>query len=85
MPITLPFLRNCRIYSGAFRQRIVTDETYHTISDDLFQVGYDYSKKQLREKMRNLKRAFTEAKEGKYQRSVWQNFQDMSYINEPFL
>lgn len=83
-PITLAFLGLCKIYRAEFRTRIVTDVTYQKISDDLYGMGYDYSKEQLREKMRNLKRSFSEAKQGKNQGHLWNNFKDMSFIfDEP--
>lgn len=74
----------CREYRTYFRVRFVKDEVYRKISDGLYENGYDYSHEQLREKMRNIKRAFNEAKNGKHGGLAWPNFNDMVYIyDEP--
>lgn len=84
-PPTQAFLELCKKHRAQFRFRCVKDEVFQKISDELFYgPGFDFSKEQCREKMRNLRRSYADAKLGKHQGQAWIHFQDMSFIlDEP--
>lgn len=71
-----------------FRQQLrasrVKDTVYWTIAAKLLEVdkSYVYSAAQLREKVRNIKRQFLEAKAGKHGGDTWEHYWMMVYLFE---
>jgi hypothetical protein len=43
-------------------------------------LGLDFSPEQIKEKFRNLKRVFAEAKVGKHRGELWDSFTAMRYL-----
>ncbi|KAJ1522443.1 hypothetical protein ONE63_001633 [Megalurothrips usitatus] len=78
---TRTFLHVCGAFRQSLRQRVTPLDAYQRMSDTLFSShGMDYSALQLREKIRNMKRSFAEAKNGKHLGSDWDFFRQMSFI-----
>lgn len=68
------FLKLCLPFKVDFRKRVVPTSVWQTLSDQLYDGNLDYSPEQLKEKMRNLKRAFGEAKRGQHLGDKWEYF-----------
>lgn len=64
------------------RQRVTPMSVWEKISDCLFnaQTSYDYSKEQVQEKMRNLKRGFADCKKGKNGGDKWKFYELMKFL-----
>lgn len=67
------------------REKRVKREVWQELSDTLFSIGLDYSPDQIREKVKNLKNTFSEAKKGKHRGNGWEHFKSMEIIYDlPF-
>ncbi|KAJ1528186.1 hypothetical protein ONE63_008098 [Megalurothrips usitatus] len=74
------FLHECLEYQKELQLRVVPSFVYEKLSDKLWSVGLNFSAEMLKEKLRNLKRSYSEAKRGKHNGQFWEYYNDMSKI-----
>ncbi|KAK3929166.1 Zinc finger and SCAN domain-containing protein 29 [Frankliniella fusca] len=71
---------NCCLPYRKWLRHTVPQHMWQQVSEDLFQLGLDYSWEQLKAKMKTLKRQFNEAKRGQHNGDQWIHYWLMSYI-----
>ena len=76
------FLDHCKPHRVLLRKAKVPKNVWEQISDSLWEIGVDYSFEQLREKMRNLRRYFAEAKNGLHNGRAWLYYSKMHYLHD---